>query len=267
MRGIHMYQTFEHLSVMHQTIEKRGFEYQNFQRSNIENTHIQNCTFDDCDFSRSNLINLRITDCRFVNCKFLNADLGFCKFSNCTFKDCDFSLSEIENANFFKVAFWGAKFISSRLANSTFMDVTFTNVDLNGSTTKFNCFEESTWTNSVFGNCTIDYNVALRCKFIATKMNLETLGSVWGIQEEDLENITFLSLGREIADNRQDIYHNYDKYLLKKRLCLEAFTFHVSLKKEDIYDNSEQLLNSLDKRYVDGQYLSLHLFHIIFMKF
>ena len=89
-------------------------------------------------------------------------------------------------------------FISSRIANNNFIETSFTNIDLNGSTTKFNNFEMSKCINSVFGNCTIDYNIAIKCKFINTKMNLETLGSLWGIQETELDNISFLSLGREI---------------------------------------------------------------------
>lgn len=251
-----MNQKFEHLIIMHQTIEVKTFKNHSFQRSNIQNVHIHNCMFDVCDFSRSSLTNLRISDCCFVGCKFLNVDLSFCKFSNCTFKDCDFSLAEIENINFFKGILSNTKFISARLTNNIFLETSFIKIDLNGSTTKFNCFEESEWTNSVFGNCTIDYNIAMRCKFKATKMNLETMGSVWGIQEENLEDITFLSLGREITESKENIQQNYKKYLLKKRLCLEIFTLQVSLKKENIFDNLEQLLTGLNERYTDGQYLS-----------
>lgn len=266
MKGNIMDKNFEHLIIMHRTIDKKIFEKHSFQRSNVQNVHIQSCTFDTCDFSRSSLTNLRLTNCNFYGCKFLNIDLCFCKFSNCIFKDCDFSLAEIENINFFKGIFSNTQFISSRLTNNTFIETSFTKIDLNGSTTKFNCFEESVWTNSVFGNCTIDYNVAIRCKFIETKMNLETLGSVWGIQEKDLENISFLSLGREITEDRKDIYINYSQYLLKKRLCLEMFTFQVSLKRENIFKCLEQLLDILDERYTNGQYLSpdeIHYFYEI----
>ena len=266
MKGIIMDTNFEHLIIMHRTIDKRIFEKHNFQRSNIQNVHIQNCTFNTCDFSRSSLTNLRLKDCHFYKCKFLNVDLSFCKFANCIFKDCDFSLAEIENINFFKGILSDTQFISARLTNNTFTETSFTKIDLNGSTTKFNFFEESVWKKSVFGNCTIDYNIAIRCKFIETKMNLETLGSVWGIQEKDLENITFLSLGREITETKKDIFINYSKYLIKKRLCLEMFTFQVSLKKENIFGSLEQLLYSLDERYTKEQYLSpdeLHYFYEI----
>jgi len=97
-------------------------------------------------------------------------------------------------------------------------------------------------------------------------MNLETLGSVWGIQEKDLENITFLSLGREIKEAEKDIYTNYSRYLLTKRLCLETFTFQVSLKKQNIFMCMEKLLDSLGERYTKRQYLSpdeLHYFYEI----
>lgn len=241
---------------MHQTIEVKTFRDHSFQRSNIQNVHIHDCMFDTCDFSRSSLTNLRISDCCFVGCKFLNVDLSFCNLSNCTFNDCDFSLAEIENINFFKSILSNTKFISARLTNNAFLETSFFRIDLNGSTTKFNCFEESIWTNSVFGNCTIDYNIAIGCKFKTTKMNIETMGSVWGLQEEDLEDITFLSLGREIAGSKENIQLNYKKYILKKRLCLEIFTLQVSMKRENVFDNLEQLLNGLNERYTDDQYLS-----------
>jgi len=247
---------FGRLIIMHCTIDKKAFEGHDFQRSNIQNVHIQNCIFDNCDFDRSSLTNLRIANCTFCSCKFLNADFSFCKLSNCIFKDCDFSLSEIENNNFFKSDLSNTKFVGSRITDNTFKETTFLKIDLNGSTTKFNCFEESIWTDGVFGNCTIDYNVAIRCKFMETKMNLETLGSVWGIQENELKNITFLSLGRELVENKENIYKNYNQYLIKKRLCLEMFTFQVSFKKENIFNSLEQLLNTLDERNSQGQYLS-----------
>lgn len=257
---------FEHSIIMHRTIDKKTFEEDNFKRSNIQNTHIQNCRFEKCDFSRSSLTNLRLTNCIFYGCKFLNVDLSFCKFANCIFKDCDFSLAEIENINFCKGIFSNIQFMSSRITNNIFIETSFTKIDLNGSTTKFNCFEDSVWTNSVFGNCTIDYNISIRSKFIETEMNLETLGSLWGIQEEDMENVCFLSLGRKINEDRKEIYSKYSQYLIKKRLCLEMFTFQVSLKRENIFKRLKELLNSLDERYADGQYLSpdeLHYFYEI----
>lgn len=251
-----MEQSYESLSIMHQTIEMEKYIDYSFQRISAHNVHIQECTFTNCFFSRANLVNLRIANCIFINCKFLNADLSFCKFSNCTFKECDFSLAEIENNSIYKSVLVDTKFIGARLANNTFTETSFTNVDLNGSTTKFNSFEETEWIDSIFGNCTIDYNIATRCIFKSTKMNLETLGSVWGIQEESLEQIIFLSLGREIIENPQNIYQNYMDYLEKKRLCLEIFTYNVSFKKEDIYYNLQQLLNNLDIRYSENQYLT-----------
>lgn len=253
-----------HLIVMHCTIDKKTFEGHDFQRSNIQNVHIQNCIFDNCDFDRSSLTNLRIANCKFCSCKFLNADFSFCKLSNCIFKNCDFSLSEIENNNFFKSDLSSTKFVGSRITDNTFKETFFSKIDLNGSTTKFNCFEESIWTDSIFGNCTIDYNVAIRCKFMETKMNLETLGSVWGIQENELKNITFLSLGRELVENKENIYKNYNQYLIKKRLCLEIFTFQVSFKKENVFNSLQQLLKSLDERNSQGQYLSPDEFHYFY---
>ncbi len=245
-----------HLIIMHYTIDKKTFEGHNFQRSNIQNVHIQNCIFNNCDFDRSSLTNLRIANCSFCSCKFLNADFSFCKLSNCIFNDCDFSLSEIENNIFFKSDLSSTQFVGSRITDNTFKETSFSEIDLSGSTTKFNCFEESIWTDSTFGNCTIDYNVAIRCKFLKTKMNLETLGSVWGIQENELKNITFLSLGRELVESKEKIYINYNQYLIEKGLCLEMFTFQVSLKKENIFSSLEQLLNSLDERNSQEQYLS-----------
>lgn len=245
-----------HLIIMNCTIDKKTFEGHNFQRSNIQNVHIQNCIFSNCDFDRSSLTNMRIANSTFCNCKFLNADFNFCKLANCIFKDCDFSLSEIENNNFFKSDLSSTNFIGSRITDNVFKETTFSKIDLNGSTTKFNCFEKSIWTDSIFGNCTIDYNVAVKCKFIKTKMNLETLGSVWGIQENELENITFLSLGRELIENKEEIYASYYQYMIEKRLCLEMFTFQVSLKKENVFSSLEQLLNSLGDRNSQEQYLS-----------
>ncbi|WP_251501737.1 pentapeptide repeat-containing protein [Otoolea muris] len=254
----------KHLVIMHQIIEKKNYENYDFQRSNIQNVDIQDSVLDGCDFSRSSLTNLRIINCKFYRCKFLNIDLCFCKFTNCEFTNCDFTLSEIENVNFFKCMLYNIPFISSRIANNNFIETSFTNIDLNGSTTKFNNFEMSKCINSVFGNCTIDYNIAIKCKFINTKMNLETLGSLWGIQETELDNISFLSLGREITDAQKDIYKNYTQYLIKKRLCLEIFTFQTSFRKENVFLSTEQLLDNLNERYKKGQYLSPDELHYLY---
>lgn len=261
-----MNKTNEHLVLTHQTIEMKNLINENFKRSNMQNVHVQSCAFNTCNFSRSNLTNLRIADSTFNNCQFINVDLSFCKFSNCTFKDCDFSLAEIENINCYRGGFQNVKFVGSRLANNTFKETIFTNVDLNGSSTKFNCFEDSIWKDSVFGNCTIDYNISTNCKYENTEINLEVLGSTWGIQEENFEKVTILSLGRKIKENQKEIYQRYEQYLLEKKLDLELFTFHVSFKKENIYSNLEKLLDNLEKRYSREQYLSpdeLHYFYEI----
>ena len=251
-----MDKNFECATIMHQTVDQKKFKEIIFQRSNIQNVHVQNCTFDECNFTRSNLTNLRIFNSTFINCKFMNADLCFCKLSNCRFENCDFSLAEIENINFYKCHIYDVKFKGSRITENSFWESLFKNVDLMGSTTKFNYFEKSEWIESVFGNCTIDYNVALKCIFRDSKMNLETLGSVWGIQEEELINVSFLSLGREILEEKEKIYSNYCNYLSEKNLCIEMFTFYVSLKKRNIYDAMEQLLSGFNDRYSNEQYLS-----------
>ncbi len=247
---------YEHSMIMHQIIENRIYKDHSFLRSNFQNIRICDCAIINCDFSRSSLSNLRIENSKFIQCKLINTDLTFSKFTNCIFEDCNFELAELENLNFYKSSLINSQFIGARIANNIFLLTTFKNIDLSGSSTKFNCFEDSLWENGIFGNCTIDYNIAIKCSFHSAKMNIETLGGIWGINKKDLYNITYLSLGRQIAEDTQIIYHNYSEYLLKKRLCLEMFVFNVSFNEENIFTNLNKLLRTIDKRYRNEQYFS-----------
>ena len=145
-----------------------------------------------------------------------------------TFKNCNFSFAEIENMNFYKINFTNTLFTGARLANNTFLETSFIEVDLNGSTTKFNCFETSLWEKSIFGNCSIDYNIAINSKFVSSKMNLETLGSTWGLQESDLKDITFLESIFALCASVMATYKvalSIFRNLTDLRLAEDAFNF------------------------------------------
>lgn len=247
---------YNHSIIMHQTYKNEIWEKVSLQRSNIQNTYICGCQCTAMDFSRSSFTNLRVEDCYFKDCIFLNTDIFFCKFTNCNFENCDFGLSEIENTNFYQCRFVDIKFSAARIANNYFLNSLFETVFLDGSITKFNTFTDIIWDNGTFGNCTIDYNITQRCKFIQSKINIEAIGSVWGLEKTSLADNTFLSLGREIVGDFHQICCNLKDYLSKKELYLELFVFMVSFQKENIFTSTELLLQNLDKRYEKGNYLS-----------
>lgn len=245
-----------HSYIMHELMENKIWSNQNFQRSNMQNTRIVSCKFLNINFNRSYLTNLRIENTEFINCKFQNMDLFFCKFSNCIFTECDFSLSEISNNNFYQCDFSIINFTGARLANNYFILVHFIKTDLNGSTTKFNNFKEVIWEHGAFGNCTIDYNITQNCRFIDADMNVEVLGSVWGLEKSKMENIRFLSLGQRVEGEENSIYNNTKQYFIKKGLLLELFVFNVSFNHENIIENSENLLKNITTNYKNDMYLS-----------
>ena len=51
---------------------------------------------------------------------------------------------------------------------------------------------------------------------------------------------------------------------MKKRLCLEIFTFQTSFRKENVFLSTEQLLDNLNERYKKGQYLSPDELHYLY---
>lgn len=242
--------------IMHQNIQNLSIKNEEFIRNNIQNNSFTDCVFEKINLSRSSLVNLRIKDSEFVNCIFQNVDLSFCKFTNCSFLNCDFSLAEIENTVFYKCDFNNTTFCGGRLADNTFTYCNLKYADLTGSSTKFNSFIHTNWSFGLFGNCTIDYNITEDCKFTDTKMNVEALGSVFGLRLSDLETVTFLSLGREVKNNLNEICINTKGYFERKGLVLEVYVFDVSLSGKNIISCTEELIEKLGKKYKNGEYLS-----------
>lgn len=247
---------YEHITLVKKAYLNLEITDKSFKRCDIRNTKIGKSFFVNCDFARSSLVNLRISECTFENCKFYNADILMCKFSKCSFINCDFSLADTSNNNFYKCSLNSTKFIASRVANNSFNDTQFFNVDLNGSSTKFNSFQDCVWNKSIFGNCTIDYNITHNCKFINSYLNIETLGSVWGIEEKNLENITFVFLGQIIKEMTDDIYSNIRENFLKEGTHLEAFVFDVSFLHKNIISCTEVLIQQLKNKYNQDDYLT-----------
>lgn len=242
--------------IMHQTIENLSIKNEEFIRNNIQNNSIIDCFFEKINLNRSSLVNLRIKGTEFVNCIFQNVDLSFCKFTDCKFLNCDFSLAEIENTFFFKCDFNRTKFCGGRLADNIFTDCDIKYADLTGSSTKFNSFIHTKWSFGFFGNCTIDYNITEDCKFTDTKINVEALGSVFGLRLSDLETVTFLSLGREVKNTLNEICTNTRDYFVQKGLVVEVYVFDVSLLGKNIITCTEELIERLGEKYKKGEYLS-----------
>lgn len=229
-----------------------------FTRSNIFNVTLTQSVLSNCIFDRSSIVSLKVNNCIFKNCRFINIDLKTCKFVNCNFVDCNFSLANIlenifENCLFEKINFTGAS-----LRENDFNKADMINLDLNGSGTTLNCFCITHIKDSIFGDCTIEFNIMKDCIIENSKINIETLGSVYGINKNSLRNVSFLLLGETVEETFEDICKKMRDDIINEQRIIELFVYDVCIGELNVIDATDQLINDLqyiinNNRYLTGE--------------
>lgn len=259
-----MIQDKSHSIIVRKTITDGKYSEYDFRRSDIRNCKIRNCSFVDVDFSRSSLTYLDLSNCTFYHCQFKNVDLIACSFFDVTFTNCDFSLAEISDNIFSKCTIQGCNYAGSRSESNKYVNSKLLKIDLNGSVTRLNHFERTSIIDSIFGNCTISYNFIIDSPIVNTFLNVESLGTIWGIKKELMRNVRFLTLGRELTETGGELFNNIRNSIIDEKLCIELFVYDVSFNDDSILECMDTLIKSIDEKFDLDEQFSTHELTFLF---
>lgn len=247
----------EPLILTQQRLENCVLQGRSFDRSSVNNCTFREFTFQDCSFNRSGLIGSRGQKCTFERCQFKNVDLSSCTFTNCTFKECDFALADVSDNRFFCCQFEKTDFTGSTLKDNEFIEVNFLYISLCGSLTTLNTFRRATVSDSEFGNCTIDYNVYESCFFHNSYLNVEMLGTSFGLSLKDIDACKILILGREILEEDQTaIFCRTRNYFEDSGHYFECFIMDLNHSLNSLIPGIKDLGAKMRESLVSDSYIS-----------
>lgn len=223
-----------------------------FTRSDINNCNQNLNIYKRCVFDRSSLMLLRVQKCKFYSCSFRDADIISGQMENCEFIDCDFTLANIEDSTFIKCIFENCNFTGGALKENLFSENTLQMIDLNGGTLSLNNFNSCNIKQSVFGNCTCDYNFFSNCQIDFCRLNIELLGTSYGLTAAMLHKVVFLSLGRELSGDANQIALRLKEYYKNEHLFVELFVLRIGFEQGNILDAlmtfAESFRNNLESK-------------------
>lgn len=246
----------DHLEIIQQRYNEKKFARTTFERSDIDNCEFTALEFQNCCFDRSSLTCIRARHCVFEACQFRNIDLLSCNLTDCIFHDCDFSLANIEDNIFSNCQFTQSDFTGAILKENEFLSVAFTNISLRGSATCLNTFRKVVVQNSEFGNCTVDYNIVENCMFQHSFLNVETLGTFFGLASETLSTCQFLSVGEQSLEPDLDALFARSRRLFETEgRYIEAFIIDLNYSLNNLYSETGVLCTRIQEKILADGYI------------
>lgn len=169
-----------------------------FNGSQFLNCQIENCNFSRCDYEGMNMINNSIK-----NSNYKSADIKSVVWKDCVINNCVFDEAYITNNIFINCIFHNCSF-----ANSVFLRNTVKNTEFNKCIITQSTFSLSTFTNCNFssmslGDCSFYKQVMNSCSYYDVSMNIDSIGQVFGINQEIIKNVTYIFLGKEYGNIKE----------------------------------------------------------------
>lgn len=149
----------------------------NFSRADLEGAQIVQTTVTETTFANCDIRSCRFSNTKFIRCNFTNALLSYCEFDGCEFRDCDFGQATLAD-----IKAQDSKFIDCRNEMATITQGEFVRCH---------------FSNMKFADCTFLLHIFHECTFTECGINIDALGAVYGITENDIETFKLFYLGKE----------------------------------------------------------------------
>jgi uncharacterized protein YjbI with pentapeptide repeats len=158
---------------------------------------IRDCVFTRVTFSRSDFDGLRIEGSTFIECDLSSCDYRSNVFARCRFQKCDFNTSFIDDCEFQECELIDCNFADSSLTHCRFHNSSLTACSLSPGTILHNKLYDSKITDMVLGDCTLLYVILRNCTLAQVSINAESVGSIFGLTQEQLYQADMVYLGEE----------------------------------------------------------------------
>ncbi|MDR2788979.1 MAG: pentapeptide repeat-containing protein, partial [Candidatus Accumulibacter sp.] len=193
------------------------------KRSMLYGTLFQSCVFTEVEFDNCDIEGARFAQCTFVDCTFVDADLRSCTFAACNFKGSRFDQALLLDITVQGCDFHGTFFDRASIHDSTFEQSTLRKCSIKNVSALHNTFDRTGLEDIRIADCTFLYALMLNCRFDRVELNVEAVGTIYGISRKDLASMTLVFLGKTQRDPDEDLIEVLkDSYQERKWYFLKA---------------------------------------------
>lgn len=168
--------------------------------TSFNNCKLENVKFDNCDIEGAQFIG-----CDFNDCSFLDADIRSCVFYRCTIQKCRFDQALLQDATVRDSMINESSFTQASIHDSAFYDSTLNNCSIKNSSALHNTFAYVTFEQMRIADCTFLYTLFNECKFNNVQMNVEAIGTTFGLSRENIQSLEMVYLGDVQQQPPQDM--------------------------------------------------------------
>lgn len=186
---------FQRVELSGAVIEGENFVNVNAERAKIADTMFRRCRFIRCCFRTADFEAAVFEDCVFDHCDFRTADFRSSQFARCVIDNCIFSSGAIQNCNFYGSKIVSGKFDRQSLEESRWTDCTFIRFRLRRATSLHLEFNNCELEECEFADCTSLYHFFRDCRFVRSRMDVDTLALSFGLTRDNLRSLTFVWQG------------------------------------------------------------------------
>jgi uncharacterized protein YjbI with pentapeptide repeats len=179
----------------HRKLQRLTLTDADLRQSLFTGSLIRDCVFTRVIFKRSDLDGLRIERSRFIECDLSSCDYRSIVFASCTFTSCDFNTSFIDDCEFHVCELVDCNFSDCSLTRCRFIQSSLTACKVTMATLLHNKLYDSTLSDMVLGNCSLLYFIVRNCKFTRVSVNAESIGAIFGLRRDQLEELDIIYLG------------------------------------------------------------------------
>ncbi len=206
------------VDLTYRIIEKIKISGINIRQSLLTGTLLRNDVFIKSNMSRCDLEGMRIENSRFIHVDFSVADIRSCIASKTIFVNCNFEEAYIDDCQFTNCVFINCSFMNSSMTGLKTNHSSFINCRMTQATILLNQYISTKFSSTSLGDCTFLFHIFSKCRFENIKLNVDSLGAIYGITNEDILRMKFIYLGSEqkIEQNENIVSAVLEEFKLRK---------------------------------------------------
>jgi uncharacterized protein YjbI with pentapeptide repeats len=186
-----------HSDFTYRKLENLNISEVDLYQSLLTGSLIRNCVFTNVKFQRADLDGVRIENSIFIKCDFSKCDFRSSHFTQCKFESSIFDEAFINDCQFIKCALIDCSLKGASLTESHLLNTSMSNCLLAQGTFIHNWLFESSMSNMIVGDCTFMYVILRHCKLENITINADSIGTIFGFNEEHLKDAKLMFLGKQ----------------------------------------------------------------------
>lgn len=233
------------------------FQKQSSVQSLFNGSIFESCEIDDSNFSKSDFEGTVWVNVSANNCILNSCDIKSTIMTSCNFVKCDFSLSMINNTTFKNCSFKDCILTEAIMNQNIFVDCFWNNISLDAATIALSRFENCNIISSILGNCSFYDHIMVNCKFEEVTINIDSIGRIYGLTKEDLQNFKYIFLGKTYGFAPDNFFQKLDSIFEEKKWRLQKILYLFNINALNTYDFVISIFENI-LFYIDNNIIVKH---------